>query len=273
MTRFLALLPLVLLSACTTTSITPLAEDQSPSDVPRHRDLGLLWVKTAAEYEAVTRQTYQVATAQLPDFIADTSRSALPEQTDAADLPPAVILDVDTTVLDHVDFQMSYERPFENWKLDEYDRTNVAKPVPGVVEFLSAALKQGVEIFLVTNRPCEPREGIDDPCPQRQTVIDSLAELGFHIPADRVLLSQERGWNREKLTRRQHVAEEYRVIMLVGDDLSDFIACTRSSPRAPCTDVATRESRRQAVRDNADYWGNGWYILPNPMHGSWTSAR
>ena len=19
-------------------------------------------------------------------------------------------------------------------------------------------------------------------------------------------------------------------------------------------------------------WGNGWYILPNPMHGSWTSV-
>ena len=23
----------------------------------------------------------------------------------------------------------------------------------------------------------------------------------------------------------------------------------------------------------AGYWGNGWYILPNPMYGSWTSIR
>ena len=273
MKRLHALFPLIFLSACAATPGGPLAEDQSPSQVPRDQDLGLLWVKTAAEYEAVARQAYQVATAHLDEFIDDTSRSALPDQTDAANLPPAVILDVDTTVLNHVDFQMSYERPFENWKLDKYDREHIAEPVPGVIEFMTAALDRGVELFFVTNRPCEIRDGIDDPCPQRQTVIDGLRELGFEVDADRVMLSQERGWTREKSTRREHVAQDYRVIMLMGDDLSDFIECTRSSPKPPCTIKATRESRLQALREHTEYWGNGWYILPNPMHGSWTSAR
>ncbi|MFQ5610416.1 MAG: HAD family acid phosphatase, partial [Woeseiaceae bacterium] len=218
-------------------------------------------------------QAYQVATTHLQKFIADSSWSALPGQTDAGDLPTAVILDFDSTVLNHVDFQMTYERPFENWKLDEYDRKTIAKPVPGVVEFLNAARAAGVTLFIVTNRPCEPREGIEDACPQRHTVIDGLEELGVDVEAENVLLSQDRGWNREKSTRRQHVAERYRVLMLIGDDLTDFIACARSSPRAPCTNKATEESRRQATRDHTENWGNGWYILPNPMHGSWTSAR
>ena len=63
----------------------------------------------------------------------------------------------------------------------------------------------------------------------------------------------------------------YHMTMLVGDDLSDFIACVRESPHGACTEAATSESRAEALAKYADFWGNGWYILPNPMHGSWTS--
>ena len=159
MNRLPAFLCCLLLGACTATLNAPIAEDQSPSQVPRELDMGLLWVKTAAEYDAVSRQAYQVATSHLPAFIADDTHNVVPQQKDFAGKPPAVILDVDTTVLNHINFQMSFERPFENWKLDEYDRLNTAQPVPGVIEFLNAAREQGVEIFLVTNRPCELRDG------------------------------------------------------------------------------------------------------------------
>ena len=88
------------------------------------------------------------------------------------------------------------------------------------------------------------------------------------------MLAWERdGWGKEKLTRRQHIAETHRVIMLIGDDISDFIECTRSNPVDPCTVPATRESRHAALSDYDDMWGQGWYILPNPMHGSWTQAE
>ena len=271
MNKIALLLPALLMSACATTAPGPVNEDATPAGVTPVSDMGMLWAKYAAEYEAVSRQAYQVATAHLPGFIADESWDAIAEHSGSEGLPPAVILDVDTTVLNHVDFQISYERPFENWKLDEYDRNNVAKPVPGVVEFMRAAQDAGVQLFFVTNRPCELRDGIDDPCPQRQTVIDGLSELGFDIDAEYVMLSQERGWNREKSTRRLHIAETHRVIMLFGDDLTDFIACTRGSPKLPCTEPATRESRLVALREHSGYWGRGWYILPNPMHGSWTS--
>jgi acid phosphatase len=60
--------------------------------------------------------------------------------------------------------------------------------------------------------------------------------------------------------------------MLIGDDLGDFVPCIRKRPYTPCTDPATRESRDALVREYRDYWGSGWYMLPNPMHGSWTEA-
>ena len=98
-------------------------------------------------------------------------------------------------------------------------------------------------------------------------------EVGLATDAEHLLLSEEQGWNREKSTRRNFVAQTYRVIMLVGDDLSDFIPCMRSSPKPPCTAAATSASRRNSVADHTRYWGHGWYILPNPMHGSWTGVH
>jgi len=61
--------------------------------------------------------------------------------------------------------------------------------------------------------------------------------------------------------------------MLIGDDLSDFIPCVRKKVYAPCTEGATAASRQRQVELYSSYWGAGWYVLPNPMHGSWTTVE
>jgi len=234
------------------------------------RDLGLLWVKHSAEYRAITKQVYASATAALPRFIDDTSWSAIPGQTDAADLPVAVILDIDETSVSNVDFQLTFERPFANWKLEKWTSETAATPITGAAEFVAAARAAGVTMYFVTNRPCELIDGVDDSCPQKQSTIDDLAEVGIVTDNDHVMLSEEQGWNREKSVRRNYIAQSYRVIMLIGDDLQDFVPCIRDKVYAPCTTAATAEDRHAMVAEHAHYWGNGWYILPNPMHGSWT---
>jgi acid phosphatase len=263
MTRIISILiACLLLASCQT---------QVPVYDP-YRDGGLLWVKHAAEYRALTKQVYSTATSALPGFIEDTSWSVVPGQDDAADLPVAVVLDVDETVVSNVDFQLAYERPFANWKLEKWTSETDAAPVPGVREFVAEARAAGVTVFFVTNRPCEPIEGVDDPCPQKRSTIDDLGEIGIDADERFVMLSEEQGWNREKSVRRNQIAESYRVVMLIGDDLGDFVPCVRKKPYAPCTRTATPEDRHELVAEHAHLWGNGWYILPNPMHGSWTSA-
>ena len=257
----------ILAALCAVGCATQPVEDTS------EQDLNLRWVKTAAEYRAITRQIYASATLALPGFIEDSSWSALPHQVDAGDLPPAVILDVDETVVSNVDFQLTLIPPFSNEKHEKWSSETRATPVEGVKDFVDAARDAGVIVFFVTNRPCKPKEGIEDPCPQRQTTIEDIGEVGIHTDADHVFLSDERGWNREKITRRKHVAENYRVIMLFGDDLGDFISCVRRKAYSPCTNVATIQSRLTSVDLFDDYWGNGWYVLPNPMHGSWTTVE
>ena len=55
------------------------------------------------------------------------------------------------------------------------------------------------------------------------------------------MLAEENGWDRAKIARREHVAENYRVIMLFGDDLGDFWPCVRTTLYGPCTEAATAE--------------------------------
>jgi acid phosphatase len=252
----------LMLTACTTT----------PREYDPNLDGGLLWVKYSAEYRAVTRQVYATAAAALPGFIEDASWSVVEGQKNAAHLPVAVILDVDETVVSNIDFQLSYDRPFENWKLEKWTSETDATPIEGVREFVAAARATDVTVFFVSNRPCEVIEGNDDPCPQKRSTIDDIAEIGIETDERFVMLSEERGWNREKSVRREYIAENYRVVLLIGDDLGDFVPCVRKKAHAPCTTTASAEDRLQLVQENSHLWGNGWYILPNPMHGSWTSV-
>ncbi|MBN2466770.1 MAG: hypothetical protein JXD19_01350 [Deltaproteobacteria bacterium] len=56
------------------------------------------------------------------------------------------------------------------------------------------------------------------------------------------------------------VAERFRVLLIVGDDLNDFVSgAMRVSP----------EERRQVAVRYAQCWGTKWIVLPNPVYGSW----
>ncbi len=50
--------------------------------------------------------------------------------------------------------------------------------------------------------------------------------------------------------------------MLFGDDLNDFISAKGIS----------QKERAQLVENNQDKWGRLWYVLPNPVYGSWENA-
>jgi len=254
---------LLALSACATL-------DEEHPHVPQQ---ALLWAAYSAEYQAVTAQIYAQATRDLPRLIADESWSAVPGHEGPSGKPTAIILDIDETVTSGVDMELTMV-PFSTVRQYHWGLTHQSIPIRGVTEFVNTAKDLGVEVFFVTNRPCEPIEGSDEFCVQDQAVVNLVAEIGIETDTDHVLLADEKpDWGKEKVSRREFIATTHRVIMLLGDDYGDFVACSRAKPVAPCTEGATRASRRAALETYKDYWGNGWYILPNPMYGSWTSVR
>jgi acid phosphatase len=268
--RIVHLLPaLLILAACATP-----CPDCSPAGEPDIQ-LGAAWAEVTAEYQAISAQVYAQARRDLPRLLADSEWTAVPGQKDVASKPPAVIFDIDETVLSNAGYQHTLRHtPYSPFGHFDWLRSNEATPIRGAADMVSAARMAGVEVFFVTNRACAVYEGIDGDCPDEQVTIDDLREGGIEADAEHVMLAAEQpAWTKEKLHRRMHVAETHRVIMLFGDDYGDFVQCTRAKPLEPCTEPATRASRHAALDTYADYWGNGWYILPNPMYGSWTTVR
>ena len=221
--------------------------------------LSVLYAQSSTEYAANCIQTYANASQILDTAIADKEWTAALEQTgEYSEKPMAIILDVDETVLDNVAFQarsilsgLSYPNGWIEWGLEAS-----AKPVPGVSNFLKKASKKGIKIFYVTNRVAELEEA---------TRIN-IKNLGLPFDEDRdvLLMRDENGWGSDKVSRRALVAKDYRILMLVGDQLTDFISLEEAT-----TDI---DSRKELAEKYSDMWGQKWFMLTNPMYGKWEGA-
>lgn len=219
-----------------------------------------LWVQNAAEYEAITRQVYASALRNLPLAKEDSYWTADKEQqqSDFSNLPPAVILDVDETILDNSPFQARMIKQGKTYNTEDWNnwvRDQKAEAVPGALEFTQYAADQGIEVFYITNR----EHKVED------ATRKNLIELGFPVSGsmDNLLTKGERdNWTSAKTERRRFIARNYRIIMLFGDDLNDFL---------PAKDIS-QEDRSELVDENTQYFGRKWFILPNPVYGSWEQA-
>lgn len=241
-------------------------------------DRATLWVRNSSEYRAASETIYRAARDALSRGLADTAWTAEPSQAgDVSALPPAVVMDIDETVLDNSEPQADmllngtcFDEFPSVW--DEWLAKRRAPAIPGAAEFIQAArLAKDVEgravrIFFITNRECAKRAGSEAACPQQDDTLANLEALGLGSAtlADDLMLEGERPeWKSEKFARRQAVARTHRIVLNVGDDLADFLPAVRRSP------VAERDRARCA---HEAYWGQRWFLVPNPMYGSWLVA-
>lgn len=249
----------LLCSACAATGPAPEpSAAQTAPGLDHPSLLAILWVQSAAEYRATALSVYNSASDQLDAALADPGWNALAPDPSAAAKPPAVILDLDETVLDNSAYQARLVRDgveFEETSWRAWCEERQAGAVPGALEFIRLAQARGVRVFYVTNR---------DHSVEAATA-DNLRKLGLMLPeGEDVLLTRgERPeWDSSKVQRRAHVAERYRVLMLFGDNLGDFTYPYREPIGA-----------RRAVVDAAQQrWGRQWFMLPNPLYGSWEAA-
>ncbi|MDQ7039349.1 MAG: 5'-nucleotidase, lipoprotein e(P4) family [Rhodothermus sp.] len=226
------------------------------------RHAGLLstrWVQTSAEYTALALQAYATARRQLERALADSTWTAYPPQAFASDLfrrPPAVIVDVDETVLDNSPYQawlITTGQNFSSASWARWTQAAQAQPVPGAVTFVQAARQRGVLVFYVTNRTADLEEA----------TRRNLQAVGFPLPdtVDVILTRGERPeWaTADKEPRRAFLGRRYRILLQIGDQLGDFLP----------EPAATVEARRALVRRYHTWWGTRWIVLPNPQYGAW----
>ncbi len=265
------------------------------------------WMQTSEEYPALSLGTYNMARQNLDDAREDSTWTALPSQVPTTDeqartlarLPPAVIVDIDETVLSTLPYQAwltKNNRRFSRETWHAWVSEASAEAMPGALGFVQHAGKKGVRVFYISNRryrgPLDRNaNGRLDPGEEQVDLepytVANLVRLGF-LPQpgvsneDAVLLRGEtgedgrvlEGWDSlDKTARRESLSTDYRILLIIGDDVNDF---TRSRYHRPLKRTAASDaeaaSRSGGISEPEGYgtnWGRSWFMLPNPLYGSW----
>jgi 5'-nucleotidase (lipoprotein e(P4) family) len=235
----------IVLSGCrsaATMSPAPATGTLSSSPAGERLPDSIRWVRGSAEYIAAFEQTYRAAMTRV-------------ESTTAQRAPGswAVVLDTDETILNNAQYQEERARvglPFSPESWDAWVKRREATPLPGAASFLTRVRALGGRIAVVTNR-------LESQCADTQAVF-ARAALIYDV-----MLCQPDGQPSDKNPRFRmvesgtafHVSGPIDVIAYLGDNILDF----------PGLSQAIRTRGADAFAD----FGVRFFILPNPMYGSW----
>lgn len=174
--------------------------------------------------------------------------------------PEAVIFDLDETLLLNLGYeywQAATGSGFSSGVWDEWERTGFdhVAPVPGAVTALKRIRAAGVTPVFNTNRTANNAAGT--------IAAMRAAGLGEAVHGETLFLKGDDAMGSAKDGRRATIAAKYCVIALAGDNLGDF------SDRLNNRELMPAERRELTARGTiAGLWGNGWFMLPNPVYGA-----
>ncbi|WP_158880640.1 HAD family acid phosphatase [Rhodanobacter sp. L36] len=263
---------LALLASCSSVPPTRVATPASAVTAPPviagpHGDDNLnatAWAQTAIEHDLIYLQTYRDAQSRLLAALKDRQWDALPKDdrlTPLKNLKPAVILDIDETVLDNSPYQARVIKgggEFNEADWAAWCKEQRARALPGVVEFTQFAARHGIAVIYVSNRA----KDLD------QVTLANLRQVGVPVSGSQAFLGlgtfvdgcEQVGT--EKGCRRQLIGAHYRVLMQFGDQIGDFV-----------TVLANTSAGRETVMAPYLPWiGTRWFVLPNATYGSWEPA-
>jgi 5'-nucleotidase (lipoprotein e(P4) family) len=200
------------------------------------------WVRTSAEYAALCLQTFRLA-AERVAVLADKRKKGT----------WAVVLDADETVLENSSYQMERHAIGQGFSKESWSawvKRREAGAVPGAVFFMRRVRELGGVVAIVTNRT-------ESECPDTKLNLEALG-----APHD-LLLCKPDSAPPDKSARWQAIADgritgrSLEVVAYVGDNITDFPGLTQEA----------REKSELELRD----FGARFFMVPNPMYGSWES--
>jgi acid phosphatase len=224
----------------------------------------VLWTQRAVEHDLVVREIFRAAEEGLLRALADPEWDALPRgerEGGFAGLPPAVIVDVDETMLDNSPYQAQLVRAgreYDEFSWAQWCRKEEAAALPGALEFARFAAEHGVTVFYLSNRARD----------LGAATLANLRKAGFPVAGEDVFLGLGtilpgcEMVGTDKGCRRRLIARGHRVLMQLGDQVGDFVDVVSNTP----------EGREGEVQPYAGWIGERWWVLPNPTYGSWEPA-
>lgn len=216
--------------------------------------------QTSAEYVASCLQIYRCAEDRLRELVTPGRR-----RVDR----PAVVMDLDETVLDNSTFQTfllqnDLEYSDARWAVYEESFPDDVRLVPGARQFIQKAEDFGVTVVYLSNRSEALRASTRSALQRHGIAGVNLEERLFLKPV---------GGSSDKSARREQVMTRYNVLMWFGDNLRDFsevfAAPKPGSDADPAAVKAALANRRTHAETAGIHWGVDWFVLPNPVYGEW----
>ncbi|MBD2682640.1 MULTISPECIES: 5'-nucleotidase, lipoprotein e(P4) family [Nostoc] len=239
--------------------------------------LALNWVQQSGEYQALTYQAFNIGQIVFNQAKAKKVRN------------PAVIVDIDETVLDNSAYQAGFidtNNSFDPVTWNKWVAAAKAKAVPGAVKFVNYVNDNGGTVFFISNRDKSSKKDSQNNDFEIAT-INNLKSVGFKgANTTTVLLKGEftkvidgkentsKQWRREAIENGKADGKKYTVIALLGDNLNDFDETAGKS----------NQERRNHVNNNRQRYGifdadpksktiePAYIALPNPIYGNWETG-
>lgn len=246
------------LSAVLASLLTSVARAEEP--IAQDFLEAVLWTQRSVEFKGNAMSIYALGRLRLDQALADKSWTAAPveQKGEFQNLPPAVVLDVDETVLDNSLYQawlIKSGKSYSDTTWNEFCNAQVSRAVPGAVEFTKYADGKGVKVFYISNRTKQVEPA----------TRENMEKLGFPMGGnvDTFLMQNEQpDWGSKKGVRRAFLAKDYRILLEFGDNLGDFDDRYASS----------EADRQKFFDENKDRWGRDWLVIANPTYGSFDGA-
>jgi 5'-nucleotidase (lipoprotein e(P4) family) len=238
--RLLVAASLIGASACLTPAAKTTSAAPTPTAAPRPVPNDVRWFRNSAEYRALASEVYSSAGQQLPVLSRGLAASTW-----------AVILDADETVLDNSEYQqrramLDSGYTEESWA--GWVRERAAVAVPGAVDYTRFVHALGGKVVIVTNRALNLCDA----------TRENLSAIGVDVD---MLLCQPQGesnknprFQRVQTGMAENGVAALKVVEWVGDNIQDFPDLTQAARNDP-----------KALAE----FGRRFFMLPNPMYGSW----
>ncbi len=265
-----ALVPVLLLSQLQQDTV-----EISSKQLNQQGMLAVNWVQQSGEYRALTYQAFNVA-----KLTFDTAKSKNINR-------PAIIVDIDETVLDNSPYQaglLNSNNGFQLTTWNQWIKVEKAQAVPGAVEFVNYVNKNGGKVFFISNRDESSAKNAKTNDLEIAT-MNNLKSVGFMgVNEQTVLLKGEftkqidgkentsKQWRVEAIKNGSADGKRYTVIALIGDNLNDFDE----------TIGKNNQQRRDYVDKNRKDYGMfnitkgivkpAYIAIPNPMYGNWETG-
>ncbi len=239
------LLSIILYSCASSSSTIGSSSDNSVNP----SESAVLWQQTAAEYNALCYQSYQIARKRVEDFNAGFS-------TMTSGKPKAIILDIDETVLNNSAYNgwlVLNNKKYGEESWEAWVKKEEATLIPGAKEFIDFAMNSGFTILFVTNRSKA----------SYKSTFSNLLKYGIEATIENCYFKYDN--DSDKSTRREDIKNNYEIFMFIGDNLADFEDVFEDKG----LDIATRKSLLEQFKNE---FGNRFIILPNVMYGDWENS-